>query len=228
MYESAQRLPSTDALAKISTALGLDAFQKGQLQVVAGYSNRANSPGHEWLVPDDVLHGVPIFLRKLEKESEFQRDADISEMWIVANKPIALDGKMYEMLRKRLSQDKTKFVYFIGGRSGEESFRALWDHLCSDIPRLKTVIREKLQCVLAPASLCLYHFGICNPGQQSRMFGRAIMYQNGLPVGFYAMDILQVGRAYELLELAYDLCTRNEGKKMTTDYGAFQLITPVT
>lgn len=227
MYESAQRLPSSEALEKISSALKLDPFQSRQLQLVAMHAGRTVLAGHEWTTPDDVLHGVPMFMRRLEKESDFQRAADISNMWVVASKPLAATGKMYEALHKRLLRDETEFVYFIGGGAAEESFQVLWSRLCSDSPRLKAVIPKRLQCVLAPASLCLYHFAICNPGQQSRMFGRAVMHQNGLPVGFYAMDPAQVLRAYQLLDPAYELCKSRKGKSVTTEYGTFRLLEPI-
>jgi hypothetical protein len=95
------------------------------------------------------------------------------------------------------------------------------------LPKHKTAITKRLQCVLAPESLCLGHFGICNPGQQSREFGRAIMYQNRLPLGFYAMDSLQVGRAYDILDLAYQECAKNVDKWVDTKFGAFRLVRPL-
>jgi len=224
LYESGKRLPSKDALSEIAKALDLEAFLTKQLQLVAGYPNRADAPGHEWIVPEDVLQGIPIFLRRLDREYELQRKADISEMWVVTMKPLALSGKMYEMLRERLQQEKTKFVYFVGSDAGEQSFQSLWRDLCSDSPKLRTTILKKLECILAPESICLNHFGICNPGQQSRMFGRAIMYQNGLPVGFYGMDSIQLGRAYEILDPTYRECVRNVGKSVQTKFGTFRMI----
>lgn len=226
LYESGQRLPNFDTLTKISKALGLDAFQERQLHAIAEYREHGDVPGHKWLMPDDVLHGIPMFLRKMDSERKFQKTADISEMWIVTHKPLALEGDSYEMLKKRLTRDRTKFVYFVGGSAGEESFQALWSRLRSESPKLRSLIPEKLQCVLSPPSFGLYHFGICNPGQQSRMFGRGIMYQNGLPVGFYGMDSLQVASAYQLLDPAYDLCKTKKGERVTTDYGTFQLLEP--
>jgi transcriptional regulator with XRE-family HTH domain len=225
-FEAGRRLPLPQALKRICEKLKLDAFQERQLQIIASFPNRASAVGHEWVVPDDVLEGVPIFLRKPELEHESQVKADISEMWIVTHKPMAQDGAMYDLLRKRLVNERTKFVYFISSHTGEDSFKSLWDRLIADVPSLESKLTLKLQCILSPPSLGLYHCAICDPGQLSRMFGRAILYQNASPVGFYAMDSTQVARAFELLDPVYKRCVAAVGNEVRTDSGVFRMLKP--
>ncbi len=226
LYESGQRLPSQATLDKIAEQLSLDAFQARQLKLVAGYPNRAEAAGHEWIMPEDILRGLPIFLRRLEREAELQREADISEMWVVAMRPLALEGVIYEILKTRLLHDKTKFVYFVGSEAGEQMFQTLWRRLYTDSPKRAAKTLGKLECILSPEILFLNHFTIANPGQQSRMFGRAIMYQNTLPVGFYPMDPVFVDRASNILQSVYRECVRNVGKDVKLKFGTFRMVRP--
>ena len=222
MFEAGRRLPGPEAIDKLATALGLDAFQRQQLQFISTYSRQGPIIGEQWFVPEDVLTGIPIFLRNVRQEAVAQRKASISEMWIVTNRPLALtrDGGMYEGLKTRLLNEDTTFVYFIDSEAGESPFRDLWRRLNGDAPGQGPMLKKKLQCVLIPASLCLYHYGICNPGQLARMFGRLIVYASGIPVGFLSMDTEQVTRAYHLLAPIYQrLQTEPE---ITTDYGKFR------
>jgi transcriptional regulator with XRE-family HTH domain len=199
MAESGYRLPSLDAVAAMANALQLDRFQKRQLEALVEYPKRATKPDDEWFLPNDVLAGIPMFLRTLTKESQFQLEAAISEMWIVTERPLAFDGEMRQLLKKRLIQDKTAFVYFIDFSIGEAPFRALWDGLCKESPRQRKAITERLRCVLTPPAFCLQHFAICNPGSKTEdMFGRAILYSGGAAVGFMPMDRAYVTRAYRL------------------------------
>jgi transcriptional regulator with XRE-family HTH domain len=224
MFEAGQRLPSPEAIDKLATALGLDAFQRQQLQFISTYSRQGPIIGEQWFVPEDVLTGTPIFLRNVHQEAVAQRMASISEMWIVTSRLLALEGEMYEGMKARLLKEDTTFVYFIDNTSGESPIRDLWRRLSADAPELGLMLKKKLQCVLVPASLCLYHYGICNPGQLARMFGRLIVYASGIPVGFLSMDSQQVARAYHLLAPIYQrLQTEPE---ITTDYGNFRQVHP--
>jgi hypothetical protein len=124
-----------------------------------------------------VKTGVPLFLRDLNKESEFQAKADIREMWMFAAKLLARDGEMYSMLSKRLTEQKTTFVYFIDAKSGEQPFRALRDKLLSEGHQAKD-ITARLKCILTPSTCCIFHFAICNPSDDfEKMFGRAVSYR---------------------------------------------------
>jgi transcriptional regulator with XRE-family HTH domain len=227
MFEAGKRLPSVEALLKLSLALKLNTFQRQQLEILAEYPRHPRPAGHEWFLPDDVLTGIPVFLRDLKKESDFQSKADIREMWIITGKPLALDGEMYKMLSERLAFRKTIFVYFIDSSAGEAPFRALWSKLRAEKRHRNRDITTGLKCVLTPVSLCLYHFGICNPSEDfGAMFGRSIIYAGGTPVGFVGMDPQQVTRAYRLLKPIYQQCLNNPGKEVKTDYGKFSLIDP--
>lgn len=220
MFESGQRLPGPEAIEKLAAVLGLDAFQRQQLQFVGAYSSQGPIIGEQWFVPKDVLTGTPVFLRDVHREAEAQTKASISEMWIVTSRPLALGGELYGLLRRRLLEEGTNYVYFIDSAVGESPFKSLWDRLNSDVPQLRDILPEKLKCVLVPASLCLYHYGICNPGQLARMFGRLIIYASGIPVGFLSMDSQQVSRAYDLLAPIYQrLQTEQE---IVTEYGKFR------
>ena len=80
-------------------------------------------------------------------------------MWIITIRPLALGGKMYEVLRDRLKVGQTKYVYFLDWNAGETTFRALWKRLEQD--KQPT---NQLECVLTPSSLCIQHYGIAQPG----------------------------------------------------------------
>ena len=226
MFEAGQRLPSAEAIEKIARALGMDVFQQQQLQFISTYSGHASAIGEQWFMPDDVLNGTPVFLRNVHHEAEFQRRSSISEMWIVTSRPLALQGEMYEMLKQRLLSDETNFVYFLDSAAGESPFHALWSRLAVDAPGLNKKIMDKLRCVLTPRSFCLFHYGICNPGQLARMFGRLIIYAGGLPVGFLSMDSQQVSRAYDLLSPIYERCKSKPNEPITTEYGDFRFLQP--
>jgi transcriptional regulator with XRE-family HTH domain len=222
MFEAGRRLPSPEAIDKLATVLSLDAFQRQQLQFISTYSRQGPIIGEQWFVPEDVLTGTPIFLRNVRREAEAQRMASISEMWVVTTRPLALEGETYEVLKTRLLKEETKFVYFIDSAAGESPFHDLWRRLNVDAPGQSLVLKKKLQCVLVPSSLCLYHYGICNPGQLARMFGRLIVYASGIPVGYLSMDSQQVSRAYHLLAPIYQRL--NMEQEITTDYGKFRQV----
>jgi transcriptional regulator with XRE-family HTH domain len=224
MFEAGQRLPSPKVIDKLAEALGLDPFQTQQLQLISTYSREGPIIGEQWFVPEDVLMGTPIFLRNVRQEAAAQRKAKISEMWIVTSRPLALEGKMYEGLRDRLLHEETTFVYFIDSTSGESPIRDLRRRLNADAPAQGARLKEKLHCVLVPESLCLYHYGICNPGQLARMFGRLIVYASGIPLGFLSMDSQQVSRAYQLLAPIYRRLQLEP--EITTDYGKFRKVFP--
>ncbi len=227
MFEAGKRLPSVETIGSLSRALNLNFFQRRQLEMLADYPKHPGSAGHEWFLPDDVISGVPMFLRDLKKETVFQTKADIREMWIVTSKPLALDGEMYHMLSERLYARKTSFVYFIDSTTGQSTFQALWRKLLSETRHRSRDLCPNLKCVMTPASFCLYHFGICNPSDDfGTMFGRSIIYAGGVPVGFAAMDAQQVNRAYTLLKPIYQQCVLDPGHKIKTAYGEFFLIEP--
>jgi transcriptional regulator with XRE-family HTH domain len=227
MFESGRRLPSAEAIAGLAVALELDPLQKRQLEVLAEYPKRATVPGDDWFLPIDVIAGIPVFMRSLTNESEFQSKAPIGEMWIVTNRPLALEGEMYGMLKERIAKGKTSFVYFMDSTAGESPFQALWRNLASESRHLRRVATERLKCVLTPTSLCFQHFAICNPGGElGVMFGRLILYFNRVPVGFVAMDPSQVTRIYHLLDPIYRRCTASAGRAVATEYGSFRLLKP--
>jgi hypothetical protein len=230
MFESGQRLPNEATLHQLASALTLDKFAEHQLQVLADYPSRSSLPGDEWFLPEDVLCGTPIFLRDLRREAEIQKTASISEMWIVTARPLALSAPMYGMLKERVLA-KASFVYFIDTAEGESSFRSLWGELSRD-PELKEKevsekdIAARVRCVLSPPSICLQHFGICNPGRFAEMFGRLIVYAKGFPIGYMAMDPDQVKRAYHLLDPVLRDCTALPNQDVAREYGKFRLILP--
>lgn len=226
MIESGQRVPSSGAIAQISRVLGLDIFQRQQLELVCNYDEKSSAGNEQWFLPEDILTGTPIFLRKLHREAAFQRTAAVSETWIVTNRPLALDGEMYDVLKQRLTNEQTNFIYFLDNTAGEMPFRALWSRLAADDPALKGFIPKKLRCVLTPTSFCLSHYAICNPGQPAGMFGRLVVYAGGRPVGLLSMDSQQVLRAYHLLSPIYDLCVAKPDDLIETEYGHFRLLTP--
>ena len=226
MFESGQRLPTSESLDKIARALGLDVFQQRQLEFMSTYSGQKSAFGEQWFMPEDVLAGTPVFLRSLQREAEFQRNASLSEIWIVTSRPLAIEGEMYEVLKERLENEQTKFIYFLDTTAGESPFRALWSRLIADRPKLKDTVPEKLRCVLTPTSFCLYHYAICNPGQLARMFGRLVVYAAGIPVGLLSMDSQHVSRAYDLLFPIYELCRSKPDEPAKTEYGEFRLLQP--
>lgn len=227
MYESGRRTPSMEAIDGLAAALKMDGLQKRQLQLLAEYPTRAAVRGEEWFLPDDVLTGIPVFLRTLLKESQLQREADISEMWIVTSRPLALDGEMYTMLSDRIHDKRTRFVYFVDSGATESPFQALWRKLCSERRHKRSEITERLRCVLVPSSISLSHFAICNPGRtEGDMFGRYVFYAGGAPVGFFAMDSNQVARAYHMLDPIYRRCQMDPGRTVKTPFGEFRLVEP--
>jgi transcriptional regulator with XRE-family HTH domain len=228
-FESGQRLPSEDLLRKIADVLAISPFAFHQLEVLSRGSVRF--PADDWILPEDVASGTPIFLRDLESETIVQADTPISEMWIVTARPLALSGGMNTMLRDRIRDTKTTFVYFIDSGGGASSFRTLWEVLSNDAELQKAkitrdMIWQRLICVLSPASLCLQHFAICNPGQFGQEFGRIIVYSDGKPIGYTFMDRQHVTRAYNLLQESLARCKSNPGNAVDTEYGRFELVDP--
>ena len=227
-FESAQRRPSPQVAEEISKALEVDPSGQTQLDLLIRYAKPSSSPKGMWLLPEDVLSGTPLFVRSLAREGDLQDKADISSMWIVTRKPLALEGVMHEVLKNRLLRTRddkgAEFVYFIDSRVGEKPIRLLWNRLSEGDEGRKRVVCERLQFVLAPASLCLQHFGIANPGRPEKMFGRLILYADGLPVGFVGMDPQRVSDAYEVLFYAYERCKDKKGEFIPTSDGEFKLV----
>jgi transcriptional regulator with XRE-family HTH domain len=227
MFESGKRLPSVAVIARLGKVLDLNRFQQRQLEILAASPLAAVAAGHEWFLAEDVLHGTPLFLRDLARESKFQISANIREMWVVTRKPLASSGEMFNVLRERLSACETKFIYFIDASAGEAPIHALWSKLRAEPAQREMSISSNLKFVLTPGSFCLYHFAICNPGEGfEEMFGRSIVYAAGVPVGFTGMDAFQVARAYELLSPICQQCLMNPGKRIATAYGDFRLVEP--
>ncbi|HTU47438.1 MAG TPA: helix-turn-helix transcriptional regulator [Bryobacteraceae bacterium] len=227
MAESGRRLPPAETVAPIAQALGLNPFQTRQLELLVEYPHRLSRPGFEWFNPDDVKTGTPMFLRNLDKEAKFQTQANIAAMWIVTDRPLAVREPMKSVLRDRLRNESTEFVYFLDSSLGERPFQDLWSLLASELPATKETVAKRLKCVLTPASFCLYHFAICNPGDdREAMFGRAIFYSAGRAVGYAAMDSDQVDRAYRLLDPSYRICEASPGQEVPTEYGKFRLVQP--
>lgn len=232
-FESGQRLPQEELLEKLGRALELSPFALHQLDILAKSASHSIYPADDWVLPQDVFSGTPVFLRDLESESRVQADAQIDEMWIVTARPLALAGDMNRMLRDRIAGTKTTFVYFIDSSGGESAFRALWDVLSNDSVLLEAgitreVILQRLTCVLSPSTLCLQHFAICNPGQFNREFGRIIVYSDGKPIGYTFMDKQHVTRAYNLLQEAFERCKSNRGRTVDTENGRFKLVDPLS
>jgi transcriptional regulator with XRE-family HTH domain len=230
-FESGQRLPSEKLLDDIGRALEISQFAVHQLDTLAKGAGRDTHPVDDWILPEDVITGTPVFLRDLESESIFQAEANIDEMWIVTARPLALAGEMNRMLRDRIKDTETRFVYFIDSGGGESAFRALWDVLSNDTKmqeagKTRDDILSRLTCVLSPSTLCLQHFAICNPGKFNRTFGRIIVYSAGLPIGYTFMDSQHVTRAYNLLQEAFERCKSNRGRPVDTDNGRFKLVDP--
>src|ERR1019366_374621 len=71
-FESGQRLPSEDLLRKIAYVLAISPFAFHQLEVLSRGSVRF--PADDWILPEDVASGTPIFLRDLESETIVQAD----------------------------------------------------------------------------------------------------------------------------------------------------------
>src|SRR5208282_1869512 len=129
MIENGTRLATHEALEKMAQALRLTTYQRLQLNAIAGYSAQLpETPGWE-VRADDVITGIPLFLRNMEVESQFQERLDIEEVWIVTRRPLALGEPILSMLRSKLLNTEATYVYFVDSRTGEHDFRMLWGRL---------------------------------------------------------------------------------------------------
>jgi transcriptional regulator with XRE-family HTH domain len=240
MVENGTRLPTKEVLESLGQALELGAYQRLQLHAIAGFSAQiSESPGWE-VRADDVISGVPLFLRSMGVESKFQESLDIDEAWIVTRRPLALDEPVLSMLKSKLLNTDASYVYFVDSRTGAHDFRTLWHRLdlVSDHDWIqKTKDRaasgksEQLKVVLSPPTLCAstHTISLFNPRSETKArFGRAAYYGGGMPIGVYPLDRVLYEQLVGVLKEVYVDCERSPGKTFprdTTMWGGFCLQT---
>jgi transcriptional regulator with XRE-family HTH domain len=242
MIENGARLPSQDALDRLARHLKLSSYQHVQLHALAGYSAQLpEAPGWE-IRPDDLIQGVPLFLRNMQLESDFQKKLDIEESWIITRRPLALDEPVLSMLKSNILNTDAAYVYFVDARSGRQDFITLWDRLdlASDARwkekregRTKDGKPEQLAFVLSPPTLCAstHTIALFNPRSATRpRFGRTAYYGGGTPIGVYALDLVLVDQLVSLLKEVYIDCEKNPGQSFPKDPsvgGAFTMLNPL-
>lgn len=239
MIENGTRLPTQEVLEKVTQALQLSTYQRLQLHAVAGYSAQLpESPGWE-VRADDVITGIPLFLRNMQVESQFQERLDIEEAWIVTRRPLALDEPVLSMLRSKLLNTEATYVYFVDARTGEHDFRTLWDRLdleseTSWLEKCKTRTAagkpEQLRVVLSPPTLCAstHTISLFNPRSTTKArFGRAAYYGGGTAIGVYPLDRVLYEQLVSALRDVYTDCEKNPGTVFPRDartWGSFRLL----
>jgi transcriptional regulator with XRE-family HTH domain len=240
MIENGVRLPTIEALGKLGVALELSPEQRLQLHAIAGYSPRDVPEAAGWeILPEDVLNGKPIFVRDMQLESSFQDTLDLDDVWMVTRRPMALHEPILGLLKRKLLNTKTKYVYFVDRRFGEEDFRALWFRLnleadpgwvAKDAARKLSGAAHQLAFVLSPPTLCAptHTLAIFNPmSEAKRTFGRTAIYQGDDPIGVYAMDRNLIREVISLLMVVYPDLRNNPGQSFPKDpktYGSFTLV----
>jgi transcriptional regulator with XRE-family HTH domain len=241
MIENGDRLPSAEVLERLGSKLDLNAYQQVQLHAIAGYSTQLpEAPGWE-VRADDLIQGVPLFLRNMKLESDFQDKLDIEETWIVTRRPLALDEPILSMLKNKLLNTNAAFAYFVDARTGGHDFVTLWDRLDLESDptwnekrkrRTKEGKPEQFTCVLSPPTLCAstHTIALFNPRSVTRpRFGRAAYYGGSAPLGVYALDLVLVDQLVGLLKDVYIDCEKNPGQAFPKDPsigGAFTLLQP--
>jgi transcriptional regulator with XRE-family HTH domain len=221
MIENASRLPSHEVLEKLGAQLQLTPYQRLQLHAIAGYSAPLpEAPGWE-VRADDLITGVPLFLRNMKLEYEFQGSLDIEEAWVVTRRPLALEEPVFSMLKNKLLNTDANYVYFVDERFGKHDFETLWNRLgleSDDRWKKKKAKRvaagdpEQLTFVLSPPTLCAatHTLALFNPRSATRpRFGRAVYYGGGAPIGVYALDLVLYEQLASLLKEVYIDCEKN-------------------
>lgn len=239
MIENGARLPSQHVLEALGSALQLSAYQRLQLHAIAGYSAQLpEAPGWE-VRPDDLIQGVPLFLRNMRLEFEFQKGLDIEESWVVTRRPLALDEPALSMLKEKLLNTDANYVYFVDARSGRYDFATLWHRLELDKNvrwqekrkhRFAEGKPDQLACVLSPPTLCAptHTIALFNPRSTTKpRFGRAAYYGGGTPIGVYALDFVLYEQLVSLLKEIYVDCAKNPEEsfpKDATNWGTFTML----
>jgi transcriptional regulator with XRE-family HTH domain len=238
MVENGTRLPSQDVLERLGGALRLSTYQRLQLHGIAGYSAQLpEAPGWE-VRPDDLIRGVPLFLRNTQLEFQFQKNLDIEEAWIVTRRPMALEEPVLSMLKSKLLNTDANYVYFVDTRTGEDDFKTLWNRLDIETnphwmekrkKRAAAGEREQLTFVLSPPTLCasIHTISLFNPRSTTKpRFGRAAYYGGGTPIGVYPLDFVLYEQLVSLLKEVYVDCEKNPKRAFPQDptiWGSFKL-----
>jgi transcriptional regulator with XRE-family HTH domain len=238
MVENGTRLPSQEVLEKLGEALGLSTYQRLQLHAIAGYSAQLpEAPGWE-VRADDLIRGVPLFLRNTQLEFQFQGKLDIEEAWIVTRRPMALDEPVLSMLKSKLLHTDANYVYFVDARTGEDDFKTLWNRLYLEgnphwlgkkKQRAAAGTREQLTFVLSPPTLCasIHTVSLFNPRSTTKpRFGRAAYYGGGTPIGVYPLDFVLYEQLVSLLKEVYVDCEKNPERMFPKDptvWGSFKI-----
>jgi len=239
MIENGARLPSQEVLERLAKNLHLSAYEHLQLHALAGYSAQL-SEARSWEVgPDDLIQGVPLFLRNMQLESNFQLTVDFEEAWIIAARPLALNEPVLNMLKRKLLETNATYTYFVDARFGENDFATLWsrldlasDPIWKEKRRNKKKGREPLAFVLSPPALCAstHSLALFNPRSETRSrFGRAVYYSDGRPIGVYPLDLVLFDQLVSLLTEAYVDCEKHPEQPFPKDPslgGTFRLLKP--
>ncbi len=240
MVENGTRLPSQEALERLGRELQLSAYQRLQLHAIAGYSAQLpEAPGWE-VRAEDLIHGVPLFLRNMQLEFQFQSKIDIEEAWVVTRRPMALEEPAFTMLKSKLLDTDANYVYFVDARTGEYDFKTLWNRLslASDprwmekrMQRLALNRPEQLTFVLSPPTLCASNHTVAlfNPRSDTKpRFGRTAYYGGGVPIGVYPLDLVLYEQLVSLLREVYVDCENNPEQTFPKDaiWSSFKLIAP--
>ena len=240
MIENGARLPTEDALEELAIKLGLTGFQRLQLKAVAGYSGQLQEARGSEIRPSDLIEGTPLFLRKMETESEFQDKLVLEEVWIVTRRPMSMEGPYLKWLRGKLLNSDCIYTYFVDARFGESDFATLWDRLDLESDpewrkkvelRHQTNMQEQLRFVLCPPALSAANHTVAlfNPRSLTLpKFGRVGYYDNGIPIGVHGIDRSLYDQVVTLIKEFIADCEKYPNQPFPRDpsiHGTYKLIT---
>jgi transcriptional regulator with XRE-family HTH domain len=194
MYESGKRNPSSEALNKICKALELDWQTTEQLRQLLFPSHITEGSG---VLSEDVMRGIPIFLRSLADEAAVQVKLKLERLWISVRHPLEVP-QLDDMVRAKLAEGKTEVVYFVGSDQDSMTMPHFVEKFYPQNISERPEILRKLKCVTIPRKLRWHEFILSNP-LHSEGFGRTIVTSQRCPIGTCTMD------GWLMIEIANDL-----------------------
>ncbi len=218
MVESGLRALGTDRHA-LAEALKISALGKEELDVLA--NGWFGIPQADFLTPEDVLTGTPLFVRGLSEEFSNQR-TNFDAVWIVTSGDLLRNPALQSFIEQRVK--KTRFVFFIASDSlSLDSIILLRNRIIKECRVSKKCLDQNLLLIKVPPAVCLQDMVIYDPGKSCCMFGRIIIRLQ-FPCGTFAMDPSQLIRVYNAFGLILMQVETRPGVHVETSAGGSMLL----
>jgi transcriptional regulator with XRE-family HTH domain len=217
MFEAGNRTPHGEVLRSILQALDVHPYVEHLIQDMSFYRPWApDAHGTGSMSPEDVLTGIPIFLRPITAEFLLPGIEKLERVWIATRNPYEVSSEKTFLRSFLLRNLRTvEFTYFTDSL---EPWRSLCDILRHAEPALAAEMDKNLRCIPVPGTHLVSEFMIFNPSMTTQSIGLTIMTSRGFPLGTYPMDVTQARNVYETFANIVRFCELSkDGRRRVTN-----------